>query len=127
MKRQLILFVLLVSAFLAIGCTEKQPTDPINETTASAANETSATAAGSKIADVSIQNFAFEPNSVKISVGDTVKWTNLDSAPHNIKGADFTSESLKKDDSFSYTFTKPGTYNYECSIHPSMKGIVIVE
>jgi len=127
MKRESILFVLLISAFLAIGCTEKQPIAPINETTVSPVNETQATATGGKTVDVSIQNFAFEPNSVSISVGDTVKWINLDSAPHSIKGADFTSESLKKDDSFSYTFTKPGTYNYECSIHPSMKGIVIVE
>jgi plastocyanin len=127
MKRELILFVLLVSAFLAIGCTEKQPIAPINETISSPANETSATASSGKIVDVSIQSFAFEPNSVKISVGDTVKWTNLDSAPHTIKGADFKSESLNKDDSFSYTFTKTGTYDYECSIHPSMKGVVIVE
>lgn len=127
MKRELILFVLLVSAFLAIGCTEKQPIAPINETTVSPVNETPAIATGGKTVDVSIQNFAFEPNSVSISVGDTVKWINLDSAPHTIKGADFTSESLNKDDSFSYTFTKPGTYNYECSIHPSMKGVVIVE
>lgn len=127
MKRELILFVLLVSAFLAIGCTEKQPIAPINETISSPANETSATAASAKIVDVSIQSFAFEPNSVKISVGDTVKWTNLDSSPHTIKGADFKSESLNKDNSFIYTFTKTGTYDYECSIHPSMKGVVIVE
>lgn len=127
MKRKLILFVLLVSVFLAIGCTEKQPIAPINETTSSPVNETPAIVTGAKIVDVSIQNFAFEPNSVKISVGDTVKWINLDSAPHTIKGADFTSESLNKDDSFSYTFTTAGTYNYECSIHPSMKGVVIVE
>ncbi|WP_321418057.1 cupredoxin family copper-binding protein [uncultured Methanomethylovorans sp.] len=127
MKRELILLVLLISAFLAIGCTEKQPIAPINETISSPANETSATATGGKIVDVSIQNFAFEPNSVTISVGDTVKWTNLDSALHTIKGADFTSKSLNKDDSFSYTFTKTGTYDYECSIHPSMKGVVIVE
>ncbi len=127
MKRELILLVLLVSAFLATGCTEKQPVAPINETTVYPVNETPATATGGKIVDISIQNFAFEPNSVKISVGDTVKWTNLDSASHTIKGTEFASGSLNKDDSFSYAFTKPGTYNYECSIHPSMKGIVIVE
>lgn len=127
MRREVILLVLLVSAFLAIGCTEKQPTAPINETTASPVNETPATATGGKTIDVSIQSFAFEPSSVKISVGDTVKWTNLDSAPHTIKSADFTSESLNKDGSFSYTFNTTGTYDYECSIHPSMKGVVIVE
>ena len=51
MKRELILFVLLVSAFLAIGCTEKQPIAPINETISSPANETLATAASAKIVD----------------------------------------------------------------------------
>ncbi|WP_321419972.1 plastocyanin/azurin family copper-binding protein [uncultured Methanomethylovorans sp.] len=123
MKRDVIVFILLICAFLAIGCTGQQPTAQANETPATPANSTT----DGKVIEVSIQNFAFEPNSVKLSIGDTVKWPHLDSVPHTIKGADFISQSLNKDDSFSYTFTKTGTYDYECSIHPSMKGVVIVE
>ncbi|AGB48787.1 plastocyanin [Methanomethylovorans hollandica DSM 15978] len=123
MKREVIVFILLISAFLAIGCTGQQPTAPTNETPATPFNSTT----GGKVIEVSIQNFAFEPKSVKISVGDTVKWTNLDSVSHTIKSTDFTSEVLKNGGSFSHTFTQVGTYDYECSIHPSMKGVVIVE
>jgi plastocyanin len=146
MKREAIVFIFLISAFLAIGCTGynsgKQTTAPVNETPAAPTNATSvaqvnetpiipanetATTTEGKVVEVSIQDFAFKPRSVKISVGDTVKWTNLDSASHTIAGTDFISEVLSKDGIFSHTFSKAGIYNYRCSIHPSMNGIVIVE
>ena len=143
MKREAIVFILLISAFLAIGCTGynsgQQTTTPVNETTAAptgttpvaptnaTTNGTSAAPMQGKIIEVSIQNFAFEPSSVTISAGDTVKWKNLDSVAHTIKGTDFASEALNSGDSFSHTFTQAGTYDYHCSIHPSMTGVVIVK
>jgi plastocyanin len=79
-----------------------------------------------KIVDVTIQNFAFKPESVKIFGGDTVKWTNMDSADHTVSGTIFTSGIISTGQSYEYMFTEPGVYNYECSIHPYMKGTVIV-
>jgi len=79
-----------------------------------------------KIVDVTIQNFAFKPESVKIFVGDTVKWTNMDSADHTVSGTIFTSGIIATGQNYEYMFTEPGVYNYECSIHPYMKGTVIV-
>ncbi len=79
-----------------------------------------------QIVDVIIQNFAFKPESVKIFVGDTVKWTNMDSADHAVSGTIFTSGIISKGQNYEYMFTEPGAYNYECSIHPYMKGTVIV-
>lgn len=79
-------------------------------------------------ADVTIDNFTFNPTPLKIAAGTTVKWTNRDDIPHSILcGAlQLHSHALDTDDSFSHTFEKPGTYDYICAIHPHMRGQIIV-
>jgi len=89
-------------------------------------NETTENPMKSKIVDVSITDFAFSPNEATISAGDTVKWTNLESTTHTVKGPDFESNALREGDSYAFIFSKSGIYNYECSIHSSMKGTVTV-
>lgn len=76
---------------------------------------------------VAIQNFAFSPAEMKIKKGDTVVWTNNDTAPHTVSADSFHSETLQKGQSFRFTFVTAGTYDYICSIHPRMTGTVIVE
>ena len=79
---------------------------------------------------VKIDNFTFSPVTVTVPVGSTVRWTNHDDIPHTVVSNDktsFKSKALDTDDSFSYTFTKPGTYLYFCSIHPKMTAKVIVK
>lgn len=136
MRKGFIVFMVLLSVFLAIGCTGSNKEQPANKTETPASTpvnksvtptETPQTAGGgSKIVDVAIQSFAFNPVSVEISTGDTVKWTNMDSATHIIKGSTFESGSLAKGDTYEFVFTEPGVYDYICSIHPSMKGTVTV-
>ena len=77
---------------------------------------------------VSIQNFAFDQKSITIKKGDSVLWTNRDSATHTITGdaGGPNSSNLNKDGLFSYTFTSTGTFNYHCALHPSMTGTVTV-
>src|SRR6516225_4189960 len=79
--------------------------------------------------DVKIDNFSFTPATITIRAGTTVKWTNRDDIPHTVVNDDqkFQSKALDTDESYSYTFTKPGTYPYFCSIHPKMTGKVIVQ
>jgi plastocyanin len=84
------------------------------------------TAGASKVVDVSIKNSAFNPASIQISTGDTVKWTNMDSFAHTVTGSTFKSGNINTGQSYQFQFTKPGTYSYTCSIHPTMKGTVIV-
>ena len=79
-----------------------------------------------KVIDIAIQNFAFNPDSVKISAEDTVRWTNMDSADHTVVGSIFESGIITKGQNYEFRFTEPGVYNYECSIHPSMKGTITV-
>ena len=82
-------------------------------------------------ADVKIDNFSFGPASVTVAVGTTVTWTNRDDIPHTVVSTDdpkaFKSKVLDTDEKFSYTFAKPGTYPYFCSVHPKMTGTVVVK
>jgi amicyanin len=78
--------------------------------------------------EVKIDNFSFGPTEVKVAVGTTVTWTNRDDIPHTVVSNDklFKSKVLDTDEKFSFTFTKAGTYEYFCSIHPHMTGRVVV-
>ncbi len=76
---------------------------------------------------VEISGFAFSPGTLTIQAGDTVMWTNRDSAQHTITFTDFTSDRFGDGGTYSHTFATPGTFTYRCSPHPSMQGTVIVE
>jgi plastocyanin len=81
-------------------------------------------------ANVTIQGFAFHPASLTVKTGTKVTFTNEDSTIHNATSgpeSTFSSGSLNKGQSFTFTFTKPGTYTYTCTIHPFMKGTVTVK
>lgn len=78
---------------------------------------------------VTIDNLAFNPNTLTISNGTTITWKNNENVGHNVVADNglFSSGILSKGQNFSYTFTSSGTYNYSCSIHPSMRGKIIVQ
>jgi plastocyanin len=78
---------------------------------------------------VMIHNFTFNPKQVSVKAGDTITWINSDDIPHTVtsKTLEFRSKALDTDDKFSFTFTKPGTYLYFCSLHPMMTGSIVVE
>ena len=80
---------------------------------------------------VNINNFAFSPKVLTVAVGTKVTWSNKDDEPHTVVNAGsppaFKSQALDGGDSFSFTFTQPGTYNYFCSIHPFMTGTIVVK
>jgi plastocyanin len=81
--------------------------------------------------EVKIDNFSFGPVALTVPVGTTVTWTNRDDIPHNTVSTDdpktFKSKVLDTNEKFSFTFSKPGTYPYFCSIHPKMTGKIIVQ
>ena len=80
-------------------------------------------------AQVKIDNFSFAPATITVAAGTSVKWVNHDDIPHNVVSDDksFKSKVLDTDEEFTYTFSKPGTYSYFCSIHPKMTGKVVVQ
>jgi len=79
---------------------------------------------------ISIDNFTFTPQTLTVKAGTTVTWTNRDDIPHGIASQDSAfakSKALDTDDSYSFTFTAPGTYKYFCYVHPHMTGTIVVE
>ncbi len=78
---------------------------------------------------IGIKQFKYGPPILSVPVGTTVTWVNHDEEPHTITSATgaFSSTGLANDDTFAQTFTKPGTYQYFCAIHPYMKGTLVVK
>ena len=77
---------------------------------------------------VAIKNFAFSPVTVTVRAGTTITWTNGDQDAHTVTatGGVFKSPTLNTGDTYRYTFTKPGRYDYLCTIHPFMTATVVV-
>jgi plastocyanin len=131
--------VLIGATFFLGGCgyqTANQETAPAsgNGTTKTAPTTNPAAPAPSPTTNqaagaVTIQNFAFSPASLIVKKGESVTWTNDDSASHTIVSDSnvFQSGSLEKGQTFSFTFNTAGQFPYHCSIHPSMKAMIIVQ
>lgn len=87
-----------------------------------------ASTASAAVRPVDIAGFAFSPQSVTITVGDTVTWANKDGAQHSARVAGVgTTPALSQGQSGSLIFNAAGTFPYDCGIHgSSMTGTVIV-
>jgi len=80
-------------------------------------------------AAVSLNNFSFDPATLTIKTGTTVTWTNNDAVSHTVTsdtGNLLSSPVLSPGQSFSFTFISPGSVNYHCNIHRTMKGAIII-
>ena len=91
--------------------------------------QAAAAVAPAKVVKVAIQNFTFAPQVIVVAPGTIVTWTNADEDPHTVIATDksFHSAAMDTDESYSFTFTRPGEYAYFCSLHPHMTGKVIVK
>jgi plastocyanin len=118
MKTKLI-GILMVMAVVLTACAPAATAPAATTAPASSGNE----------AKINISNFAFDPATITIKVGETVTWTNQDSAAHTVVADDnsWKSDNLEKGASFSRTFDTAGTFTYKCSIHPTMTGTVTVQ
>src|SRR5438270_11411160 len=78
---------------------------------------------------IGIKDFKYGPPMLSVPMGTTVMWVNHDEEPHTVTSATgaFSSAGLVNDDTFVQTFTKLGTYQYFCSVHPYSKGTVVVK
>jgi plastocyanin len=75
---------------------------------------------------VAVRDYEFEPASLTVEAGATVTWAWDGRAPHDVMGQGFESKD-QSSGTFSHTFEQPGTYIYECTIHPGMEGTIVVE
>jgi plastocyanin len=103
---------------------------PAASPTATAETTATGTSTAAATASVMMKNIKFDPDSLTVAAGTTVTWTNEDSVAHTVTSDDglFDSGNINKGDTFSYTFDKPGTYDYHCTLHPpNMIGTVVVQ
>ena len=119
------------AAALAIALTGCGSDDDDGDSgSSSGSDSTSAPKASGKSTDqVSIKDFLYKPEDITISAGDSVSFSNQDSANHTAtaRDGDFDSGTLGQGDSTGLTIDEPGTYTYICSFHPFMNGQVTVE
>jgi plastocyanin len=94
-----------------------------------APGDTSAAARTGPTVKAGMKNIAFLPGRIEITTGTTVEWTNNDAVNHTVTAIDrsFDSGNMAPGATWRYTFTKPGTYQFFCIVHPFMKGVVIVK
>jgi len=126
MNKKIIIGAIIIAAIVIIYFVSKSYQMPQGGAKIPASGQQNqAPAAGGN--NVAIQNFAFDPAVLAVKAGDTVTWTNDDSAPHQIKSDAFNSLQLAKGQTFSFIFPSAGTFDYSCAIHPSMKGQIVVQ
>ena len=85
-------------------------------------------------AEIEMEDFAFVPARKVVRKGQLVKWKNSDRAPHNAvatKRVDgkpvFRTRTINKDGRVTIRAPRTaGTYRYICTIHPQMKGTLVV-
>lgn len=77
---------------------------------------------------VEIKDFAFSPAVLTVSAGESVKFVNHDQEAHTVvaQNGAFRSGGLDTNDEWTVRLAKPGTYPYFCSLHPYMKGTILV-
>jgi plastocyanin len=132
--RPAIRLLALIAAFglLLTACGDDADTADAGSDSA----ETSAEAAPEGCeTDVCMEGIAFTEDNITVAAGDTVTWTNLDSATHTVTAGDenapnpdeFDSGNLGQDESFDLVVADAGEVAYYCQIHPQMQGTITVE
>ena len=123
----LLLIALLATAAAMAACSS----DPTPTPTATPTPAETPTPEAMKEGGVSSDIVNFTHQDLVVSVGTTITWVNRDSASHTSTATAgsalrWNSRRLRTGESFTFTFNEPGTYQYRCSIHPSMTGTVTV-
>jgi plastocyanin len=130
MKR-LMMLLLACLALVAAGCgdDDEEPAPAGGGgATATQEEETGGTSASGEVV-IDMKDFQFEPKNATVKVGQTVKWVNQDSAPHDAtdeEGGQFKSDQFGKGESYEFTAEKAGKIDYVCTLHPGMEGTLTV-
>ncbi len=101
------------------------------DTTPKYASPSSSSPVQSGTVQIAYRNIAIDPDTLKVKVGSTIKWTNYDSVEHNVTSeggvAQFASKTFGEGGTYEIKANKPGVIHYECTIHPaSMNGTIEV-
>jgi plastocyanin len=143
MNRCLAVLTAFGALLLAAGCGSSKSTSSTStasipqtglkvSTTPKYATPSSSAPVQSGVVQISYHNISIHPDTVKVKVGSTIKWTNTDEVIHNVTSqgsgpAKIASKDLHTNATFEFKVTKAGTIHYECTFHPaSMNGTITV-
>lgn len=106
-----------------------QPQGAGNQSTQTQPGATNTNSISTNADTVQLKNFSFNPDTLTVKKGTTVTFMNSDSVTHTVTSDDgsFDTGNISSGASQTVTFSKTGTYTYHCSIHPMMKGTIVVE
>lgn len=135
MKNQKLMFaiavvvVIIIGGVLASGGTKKTETTKASDSSSKSSSSDTAGAVATNA--VKIENYMFSPMVATVKVGDSVTWTNMDAVHHNVVADMAASDApngplIGKGETYSFKFTKAGTYTFHCEPHPYMHGTVVV-
>jgi plastocyanin len=101
------------------------------DTTPKYATPSSSEPVQSGVVQIAYRNIAIDPDTVRVKVGSTIKWTNYDPVEHNVTSKSgpisFASKDFSEGHTVEFKMTKPGVIHYECTIHPAtMNGTIEV-
>lgn len=121
--------IIIIGGVLATGGMKKSS---LTTTPAHSSSSASSTSGAVATTAVQIQNYMFTPMVIKVKVGDTVTWTNEDSVHHTVTADKASADApngplIGQGESYSFKFTKAGTYTFHCMPHPYMHGTVVVQ
>lgn len=116
----------LLVAFLLVGCSGYSSSGG-GTSSAPAGGGTSSGGGSTGGTTITEQGFAFSPQTLTVKVGDTVTFTNQDSASHNVKIDGQELGAQAQGESKTWTASKAGTFPFSCVIHPSMTGQITVQ
>jgi plastocyanin len=132
-----ILLILIIGGAYALtrsSTNNSAPTPPASNSSNSSQNQSNATPPSSNTnqssGKIEIKNMMFTPPQITVAKGGTVTWTNNDDVAHTVVadlGNGPSSGNIEPGSTYSYTFTKTGSVQYHCSIHPSMRGTIVVQ
>jgi plastocyanin len=139
MRRSSLIAIIIVIIFIAAGALalthESNTSNPSMNTSQKSANNNSTNSNSSNqpaTGTIDIKNMMFTPSQITVAKGGTVTWTNNDNTTHtivddlsNVGGPH--SGDIAPGSSYSFTFTKTGSFQYHCTIHPSMRGTIVVK
>ena len=123
-----VVVIAAIAGYILLKSPSEVPSTQSNTESAASAN----TLAQEGLIEASIENSAFVPSEIRIKAGSKITWTNYDNTMHTVTSdsggkTELNSGILAKDEAYGHVFNGKGVFNYHCTIHPGMKGKVVVE
>jgi len=132
MKRSTWIIIILAILIVAGGVVALTHKSSPNTVSNNAGSTSSSSSTSSSTGAIDIKNMMFTPSQITVAKGGTVTWTNNDTTTHtvtddlsNVGGP--ASGDIAPGGTYSFTFNKSGSFQYHCSIHPSMRGTIVVQ